>query len=351
MGRSSWLVVVCLLLALTNANPHPKAHANIHARARPQQYYANPYNQGSPSSSAPASVNTGVDGDGDGSTTTGTTSTSVGDIKFPAGCASKNGYHIGVQMDGDPSPLKQSMGAYPCIYGRFADIATMEGISDGVTNANNIGAILMLSLKTTTYNVNAASVASQLNNMAKTVKAGVWLRLGHEMTMNGPEGNYPHNGKPDIAAYVKLWQDIAGAVDRTKIKTYWCANPPTLANQNWNDLSWMNQYYPGDAAVDIAGIDTYAEDGNAKFQYGLAPEFCKKYGNKPIFVGELGVKDGGDASTKLSWATQALSSQVKGAPQNCGSYIGFSWFEISKDNHDYRAAGNGILKNAMAAAQ
>ena len=305
----------------------------------------------------PLPQQTGSSSDGNTTGGDGGQATGVGDIKFPSGCLSVHGYGIGVDYDSPPAALTNAMGAKPCVYGRYVDYK--QGITaqdltagDGVTNANSIGTIYMLSLKTATYPTGQAAVAlaKAVNSMAAGVTEGVWLRLGFEMTIRGPESNWPN----DPTTYKRMWMDLYPALDKAKVKAFWCANPPTtdkFPDQNWNDLSWMTNWFPGANYVDIVGLDTYAASGGSpKFRDGLAPIFCETFGkNKAVFIGELGVSGGGSDQAKLDWATQALGTDVKGSNW-CPNYIGYAWFEISKSEGQFQAASNGILAKAVKAA-
>ena len=145
-----------------------------------------------------------------------------------------------------------------------------------------------------------------------------------------------------------MWNSIASLVDRSKVKMFWTPVPPfggaTVASLH---ATW----YPGDAGVDVVGLDAYAQpngDGsNPTFQQTVGA-FCQFYLQKPFHLGETGWRNGGTPQQKTYWWGQVSGQTARSV---CPNYLGFSWFEFDKPGDgDYTivsgSAGN-LLKGAV----
>ena len=279
-------------------------------------------------------------------------------MSLPEGCLKVNGAGIGFQVEGTGSAeaLKSDQGKPPCVYGRFVEIDKFvvggkidKTIADGASEAKSVGAIYMVSLKTTVIPSNVDEIVTNLKSLAKDA-GQLWVRLGHEMNLYATNGVYAINQQ----TYKQLFQLIATKTRGSNIKMYWCPNPPGGSG----DWASLDDWYPEDQYVDINGLDTYMVNDQSQFSDGLVEQFCDKYGKKPLWVGETGILNskpsGSLASQKANWAKSVLCAKIAASCKK--NYLGFSWFEINKvqgapyvgdDWGDYRVSSNGILKQAI----
>ena len=194
-------------------------------------------------------------------------------------------------------------------------------ISAGASAALAAGAIYVVSLKpgVAFSAVSAAAVAASMNAVADQAGGQVWLRFAHEFNWYSRTGEYTGSA----ADFVTTWTAIAAAVDRSKVKMYWCPNPPGSTGDSTASLK--RKWYPGDDAVDIVGIDVYGQDGGS-FGGSVPADFCGSFPQE-FHVGEAGWLGGGTAEQKKAWWGVLTGTEAK---RVCGSYVGFQWFEYNK---------------------
>ena len=223
-------------------------------------------------------------------------------------------------------------------------------IQSGAAAAAAAKAIYVISLKPGSVDfaqVSTDAVAKSMSTLSSMMGGGeVWLRLAHEMNWYSQTGEYV--GTSD--SFKTMWQGVAGKVDRSKVKMYWCPNPPSSTGDT---VATLNQkWYPGDESVDVVGLDAYGQGTNPTFQDSVPDDFCSQYGDKMVHVGEAGWLGGGTDDQKAQWLGQVSGTAAK---QGCPNYAGFMWFEYDKAgtgdaNGDYTVAsgsGSGIAAKVL----
>ncbi len=189
---------------------------------------------------------------------------------------------------------------------------------------------------------------------AKAFGKPLILRFAHEMNLDryhwGSAKKEYGPGSP--ALYKKLFRRVADLFRRAganNVRFAFCPNAESRPDEPWNALS---AYYPGDAYVDILGLDGYnfgasmtlAEHGwtsvfrsfpelfGAAFRRmrALSPE-------KPFFVFETAcAESGGD---KSAWVKDMIGTLI------AWQAAGFAWFEADKET-DWRL-GKGLSSDAL----
>lgn len=92
---------------------------------------------------------------------------------------------------------------------------------------------------------------------AKAYERPVYLRFGHEM--NGEWMSYSAGsaGGPSAAHFTDAWRRLVDrfrAVGATNVRFIWCPNEADFPDRDGNH---MEDYWPGEDYVDIAGFDAY----------------------------------------------------------------------------------------------
>lgn len=189
---------------------------------------------------------------------------------------------------------------------------------------------------------------------AKAFGKPMILRFAHEMNLaryhwGTTEKDY---GPQSPELYKALFRHIVDVFRREKAKNVrfaFCPNAESLPNEPWNALS---AYYPGDAYVDVLGLDGYnfgtamtvAKHGwTSAFRpfseiFGQAFREVRALSpDKPFFVFETAsAVDGGD---KSAWVKDMLGTLV------AWRAAGFAWFEADKET-DWRL-GKGLSPDAL----
>jgi beta-mannanase len=154
-------------------------------------------------------------------------------------------------------------------------------------------------LNNTDYPGHAAVIAgtydSQISAWAQALQAvagPVWLRPLREMN-----GSWAPWFTTDYASFIGAWRHIRGLfAANSNVKFVWC--PATNGNDAYGN------WYPGDAFVDICGIDGYARIAKWRSFYDLFSPFylrCNSMSGtickKPTMVCETNAEVSSDQST------------------------------------------------------
>lgn len=186
----------------------------------------------------------------------------------------------------------------------------------------------------TTVNDYVAEWATGACKIATDTNVPVFLRTMHEMnggwyswgvSYQGSDGRRPNTD----ASYREAWIKIHNAFSSRcgdKVKFVWAVNHYSVG-----DGVTVMGTYPGDAYVDLIGIDGYnwgsrAEWGWQGFETLFRATYCKileRVQSKPIVIPEVGsTESGGD---KPAWIRDLFASM-----QRYGHLRGFVWLHDSK---------------------
>lgn len=185
---------------------------------------------------------------------------------------------------------------------------------------------------------------------AREWKKPFLIRFAHEMNLDryhwGTEKHSYGPDSPDI--YKKMYHYVVNTFRKVGVRNVlwvFCPNAESVPNSSYDpDATWNRaaNYYPGDAYVDILGIDGYnwgttrtkeKHGWNSRwqtFEEIFAPTFSELRAlapNKPILIFETAsVTEGGD---KAFWIREAFKTADK------WQIPGIVWFHVLKDN-DWR---------------
>ena len=222
----------------------------------------------------------------------------------------------------------------PCTYGNYAQITSATSMSgpDSQMDAQAMpsslhGAIYDIALQPFIpfSEVSASAVAASMNKILAQGPQTIWLRLAHEVnwyidtnTIN-TDPTVKYHGTTD--EYKAMWQAVAKAVDRSRVKMFWSLVPPFKAGDTVDTLD--EEWFPGSEYVDIAGLDAYGEIINGeqvtfKVQMGA---FCEKYPHIPVALAETGWLQGGTPAQREYWLKEVSSKETL---EVCPQYIGKS---------------------------
>jgi Glycosyl hydrolase family 26 len=172
-----------------------------------------------------------------------------------------------------------------------------------------------------------------ITTQAQAIKAfghRVFLRLAPEMNGNW----YHYSGDP--AAYIAAWRHIwnvfaqAGA---TNVTWVWCPNVTPASN--WDS------YYPGNAYVDVIGVDGFSNVDYTwqTFQQlfgGFFAHFAAFAPGKPQLVVETGTNSGAGAPTvgigSAASFIAGMQSYLKDVAGPQYDVIGVCWFDTDTNN-------------------
>lgn len=222
----------------------------------------------------------------------------------------------------------------PCTYGNYAQITdptNMDGpdqqmLSQGTTESLQ-GAIYDIALQPIIpfSEVSASAVNASMTKLLAQGPQVVWLRLAHEVnwyistnTIN-TDPSVRYTGTTD--EYKAMWQAVANAVDRSRVKMFWSLVPPFSADMTVDTLD--AEWFPGSEYVDIVGLDAYGETINGEqstFETQMG-DFCAKYPEIPVALAETGWLNGGTAEEKQFWLEQISANETLSV---CPQYIGES---------------------------
>ena len=258
-------------------------------------------------------------------------------VGLPSNCYRPNGVPMGwlpddVNIMTIQNQVDSSHG--PCTYGNYAQITSATSMSgpdsamEAQANRSSLhGAIYNIALQPFIpfSEVSATAVATSLNNILAEGPEVIWLRLAHEVNWYidtnylNTDPTVKYHGTTD--EYKAMWQDVAKAVDRSRVKMFWSPIPPFKPGDTVDTLD--AEWFPGSEYVDIVGLDAYGEmlSGEpATFEQQMGA-FCKKYPEFPVALGETGWLQGGTAAQKEYWLGQISAKETL---KVCPQYIGES---------------------------
>lgn len=160
----------------------------------------------------------------------------------------------------------------------------------------------------------------------------IYLRLMPEM--NG--GWYPgFSGQP--AAYVKAWRRVYNLFRQAGARNVvWVWNP-NVTPSDWDP------YYPGNAYVDIIGVDGFSnvKFGWQTFQQMFGGFLAHFAGRKPLMIGETATDSGaGDPRAGIGSAADFINGMHSYLKRIAGPRYGVvavCWFDTNAvDGHDWR---------------
>ncbi len=190
-------------------------------------------------------------------------------------------------------------------------------------------------------------------DQVKLVNDTILIRLMHEMNGNWYPWCIANNGANNAAhtAYINAWRKIVDMFEAkgvTNVQWVWCVNDEALPyDQAYNNFV---NCYPGDAYVDMVGLDAYNHPSNSylpywrSFRYSVAPSYYtlnKYFPTKPIYICEISSRE--RYTGHPSYGTEDLTSETKAqwiASMNQELESNFSkiraliWFDIDKE-HDW----------------
>lgn len=177
-----------------------------------------------------------------------------------------------------------------------------------------------------TYDAYIRQFASDVKRLGTPVR----IRLAHEMNgtwqpfFEGNSGNSPGD-------FVAAWRhvvDVFNEVGASNAEWVWAPN--ILYSAGPDDLE---QFYPGDAYVDLVGIDGYSyklagcRSPSQVFDPTLAE--IRSFTARPVFIAEVGVSD--SCASKTAWIGEFFEWMGK-----TPIVAGFTWWERAGGGEDFR---------------
>ncbi len=166
------------------------------------------------------------------------------------------------------------------------------------------------------------------------------IRLDHEMnsawypwaeqTSSGASIN--GNGVGD---YVKMWQHVHDVFEAAGANQYviwvWAPNIVNNLPSRFQDPSFLENLYPGDAYVDWVGVSGYQRppfkaenDATFSYTYDRTLDQLRAITDKKILLAEVGASEIG--GTKPAWVTSFFQGFDPGRNEDV---IGFAWFNLA----------------------
>lgn len=272
----------------------------------------------------------------------GTTPSGSGSgVGLSANCYKPNGVPMGWLPDGvDILTIQNQVDSShgPCTYGDYAHMTSATSMSgpDSEMGAHAMpsslhGAIYNIALQPFIpfSEVSASAVTASMNKILAKGPQVIWLRLAHEV--NWYIDTNAKNTDPSIKyhgtteEFKAMWQAVAKAVDRSRVKMFWSPVGPFGAGDTVDTLD--AEWFPGREFVDIVGLDAYGQVINGKettFE-GEMSAFCGKYPDISVALGETGWLHGGTAAQKEYWLGQVSSKKTL---EVCPQYIGESLLDF-----------------------
>lgn len=197
-------------------------------------------------------------------------------------------------------------------------------------------------------NITAGNFNAYIDSWIAGIKAlgrMVNLRFAHEM--NGdwcPWGAKPGNANANTPTeFVAMWQFVVNrfrAAGVTNVRWIWSPNTVDTDKP-------IDGLYPGDAYVDLVGIDGY--NRGTSQSWSTWQTFTEVFGatytqilaltSKPLYIAEVAcAEQGGD---KAAWITSALLSEI---PTTFPALRGIVWFDENKET-DWR------IESSLAATE
>lgn len=160
----------------------------------------------------------------------------------------------------------------------------------------------------------------------------IYFRLMPEMN-----GIWYHGFSGDPSAYVSAWRRVYKLFAEAGVKNVtwvWC---PNVGPSGWD------AYYPGDAYVDIIGVDGFSnvKYGYQTFEQMFGPFLTHYAGRKPIMIVETATDSGaGDPGAGVGSAASYISGMRSYLEDVAGpryGVMGLCWFDTDDtDHHNWR---------------
>ncbi|MFF0293499.1 glycoside hydrolase family 26 protein [Kitasatospora sp. NPDC004615] len=269
-----------------------------------------------------------------------------------------NGVLFGVSTPGSPNKpetdtVAVAAGRQPTVQEYYVNW-NQDFAADDVSESYDLGAVPLVTWqpsdgrdagedqpKYSLRTIAAGAHDAYLTSFADAVKKSgrpVVLRFAHEMNATwypwyeGRSGNQQGD-------YVKAWRhihDLFEARGVTNVIWFWCPNI-----HRGTEMHSLSRYYPGDGYVDWIGMDAYSEsESDAETVLGPTYQDLAELSDKPIFIGEVGVKPN---INKALWIVDFFR-WLQAHPR----VVGFSWFQHSDQEggrYDWRfTTSPGALK-------
>jgi mannan endo-1,4-beta-mannosidase len=185
----------------------------------------------------------------------------------------------------------------------------------------------------------------------------VVVRWGHEANGNWYPWSAASPGGPSPEQYIQAWRYIVERErDRkgaSNIRWFWCPSGTDVAAPN-GALYPMEQYWPGEAWVDLVGCDAYNEP---TAWTGFDDVFAAPYArisalsSKPFWIGEVGCHEPlpGQPGTKGEWIEAMLGST---AFPNLAAICYFDYNAVSSGRADWRLdSSSGTFQSVVKSMQ
>ncbi|KAL6720832.1 hypothetical protein ACLMJK_002757 [Lecanora helva] len=283
--------------------------------------------------------------------------TALTPILIPPNCYKQNDIPIGwsVPLSTNIMDVQNRLAPHttPCTYGTYAHITSKDNygtknMRTAALAAAKAHAVLSLSLQPFIpfSQISASRIAAEMTSLLQILHDHnghdqIYLRFAHEMnwyidTNAIHHGPTHYHGTP--TEFKTLWQAIATAVDRNKIKMHYSPNIPGWPPDSLKKVH--DTWYPGDGYVDIVGLDVYPQSRAVTFESAFG-ELCDMYPGKAVQLAETGWLRGGSVEERVYWWGEVTKAGSRG---RCPGYVGFSWFEYLKgdknsDGGDFRVSG------------
>ncbi len=137
-----------------------------------------------------------------------------------------------------------------------------------------------------------------ISKFASQVPAGTIVSVLHEMNGNWDswDGTVGSNSPQKVIQAYKRIHDVLG----NKVKFAWVVNNISVPNIAGNQIT---DYYPGDAYVDIVGVDGFTYSGETFSQmFPVSLMNTLKSYNKPVWITSIGT-----SFNKPSWITDMVA--------------------------------------------
>lgn len=166
------------------------------------------------------------------------------------------------------------------------------------------------------------------------------IRLDHEMNSAWyPWAEQTSSGASingnNVGDYVKMWQHVHDVFEAAGANQYviWVWAPNIINNlpSRFQDPSFLENLYPGDAYVDWVGVSGYQRppfkaenDATFSYTYDRTLDQLRAITDKKILLAEVGASEVG--GTKPAWVTSFFQGFDPGRNEDV---IGFAWFNLA----------------------
>jgi mannan endo-1,4-beta-mannosidase len=178
-------------------------------------------------------------------------------------------------------------------------------------------------------------IASGADDARITAQAEAIKAFGHRIFLRlMPEMNADWYGYSfDPAAFIAAWRhiyDVFARAGATNVTWVWC---PNLSPDNWDS------YYPGNAYVDVIGVDGYSTTATRQtFQQlfgGFFAHFASFARGKPQLVAETATNSGAGSAAGIGSAASFITGMGTYLHDVAGpryDVIGVCWFDTDTNN-------------------